>query len=119
MVKFPPQALLLPRTTARAPDQSAPKAVRHGGTGKEMPDEEFQNLNTLHIGRNYPMRGMNRKIILVSICTLVVTARGLAQASNQDATIGELQRQLDEMRSQMVKMQTQIAGLLAARGIPA
>ena len=62
---------------------------------------------------------MVRRIILVSISALIVTATGLAQASNQDTTIGELQRQLDEMRSQMVKMQNRIAELEAARGITA
>jgi hypothetical protein len=49
----------------------------------------------------------------------MVTTRGLAQASNQDSAIGELQRQLDEMRSQMLKMQNRIAELEAARGIAA
>ena len=62
---------------------------------------------------------MRRKIILVSILTIVVTAEGLAQSSQQEPTNGELQRQLDEMRSQMVKMQNRIAELEAARGIAA
>ena len=78
----------------------------------------FRTLTTF-IGRNYQVEGMSRKIILVSICTLIVTARGLAQTSNQDATTGELQRQLDEMRSQMIKMQSRIAELEAARVIAA
>ena len=59
---------------------------------------------------------IKRKIILVSILTIVVTAKGLAQSSAQEPTIGELQRQLDEMRSQMVKMQNRIAELEAAKG---
>ena len=67
----------------------------------------------------FTVRGMRRKIILLSICTLLVTARGLAQASTQDSTIRQLQRQLDEMRSQMVKMENRITELEAARGIAA
>src|SRR4029077_4938561 len=62
---------------------------------------------------------MSRKVILVSIFTLTVIAAGLAQAANQEPTTGELQRQLDEMRSQMAKMQNRIAELEAARGITA
>jgi hypothetical protein len=62
---------------------------------------------------------MRRKIILVSILTITVTAEGLAQSSKQEPTIGELQRQLDEMRSQMAKMQNRIAELEAAKGIAA
>src|SRR5262249_10903330 len=42
-----------------------------------------------------------------------------AQSSNQDATIGELQRQLEEMRLQMARMQNRIADLEAAKGIAA
>jgi len=60
-----------------------------------------------------------RLVILVCIFTLIATVAGLAQASNQDSTTGELQRQLDELRSQMVKMQNRIAELEAARGIAA
>ena len=62
---------------------------------------------------------MRRKIIFVSILTIIVTAEGLAQSSEQEPTIGELQRQLDEMRSQMAKMQNRIAELEAAKGIAA
>ena len=62
---------------------------------------------------------MSRLVILVSIFTLIVTAAGLAQVSKQEPTIGELQKQLEEMRSQMVKMQNRIAELEAARGIAA
>jgi len=51
--------------------------------------------------------------------TLMVTAAGLAQASNQASTIGELQKQLDQMRSQITKMQNRIEQLEAARGIAA
>jgi uncharacterized coiled-coil protein SlyX len=57
---------------------------------------------------------MSRPLILVSYI-LVVTAAGVAQTSNQESTIGELQKQLDEMRSQMVKMQNRIAELEAVR----
>ena len=59
---------------------------------------------------------MRRKIILASILAIVVTPKGLAQSSKQEPTIGELQRQLDEMRSQMAKMQNRIADLEAAKG---
>src|SRR5215471_10851295 len=59
------------------------------------------------------------RLILVCVFTLFVTAAGMAQDSNQQPTPGELQRQLDEMRSQMVKMQNRIAELEAAGGIAA
>src|SRR5215470_9446178 len=58
---------------------------------------------------------MNRQVILVSLFTLTVTAGGLAQSSNQGPTTSELQRQLDEMRSQMIKMENRIAELEATR----
>jgi hypothetical protein len=61
---------------------------------------------------------MSRRVIL-SIFTLIITAGGLAQTFNQDPTIGELQRQLREMRSQMANMQNRIAELEAAKGIAA
>jgi hypothetical protein len=48
---------------------------------------------------------------------IIVTAEGLAQPSEQDATIRELRNQLEEMRSQMVTMQNRIATLEAAKGI--
>jgi len=48
----------------------------------------------------------------------MVTAEGFAQSSGQDATIKELQHQLEEMRSQMATMQNRIATLEAARGNP-
>jgi hypothetical protein len=60
---------------------------------------------------------MRRRIVLLSICALIVAGRGRAQTSNQDATISELQRQLEEMRSQMAKMQNRIADLEAANRI--
>ena len=50
---------------------------------------------------------------------MIVTPAGLSQASNQEPTIGELQKQLEEMRSQMVKMQNRLAGLEADRGMAA
>src|SRR5215471_14188179 len=60
-----------------------------------------------------------RPRILVSIFTLIVPAAGLAQVPTQEPTTAELQRQLEEMRSQMVKMQNRIADLEASRGIAA
>src|SRR5215469_6695590 len=59
------------------------------------------------------------RLILVCVFTLFVTAAGPAQDSNQEPTAGELRRQLDEVRSQMVKMQNRIAELEAAKGIAA
>jgi len=55
----------------------------------------------------------------VSGFTLLIAALALAQTSNQEPTIGELQKQLEEMRSQMVKMQNRIAELEAVRGTSA
>ena len=49
----------------------------------------------------------------------MITAQVEAQSSNQDPTVGELQRQLEEMRTQMAKMQNRIADLEAAKGIAA
>jgi len=57
--------------------------------------------------------------MLIGVLTLIASAAGLAQTSNQEPTTGELQRQLDEMRSQMVKMQNRISQLEAAKGIAA
>ena len=62
---------------------------------------------------------MSRLLILVSIFTLMVTADGLAQSSDQEPTTGELQKQLEEVRSQMAKMQNRISELEAAKGIAA
>lgn len=59
---------------------------------------------------------MCRTIILVSILTLMGTAEVLAQTSTQEPTIGELQRQLQEMRSQVVKLTSRVAELEAAKG---
>src|SRR5262249_33649138 len=42
-----------------------------------------------------------------------------AQSSQQELTVGELQKQMEEMRSLMVKMQNRIVQLEAARTIPA
>lgn len=60
---------------------------------------------------------MSRKLILVSIFTIIVTPEGFAQSAKQEPTIGELQKQMEEMRSQMAQMQNRIAELEAARGI--
>ncbi len=62
---------------------------------------------------------MGLKTILVTIVAVLVTAVGLAQSPLQEPTIGELQKQLEEMRSQMAKMQDRIAELEAAKGIAA
>jgi hypothetical protein len=61
---------------------------------------------------------MRRTIILAISLLIIVTADGLAQSSDEDPTIRELQNQLEEMRSQIVTMQNRIATLEAAKGIP-
>jgi uncharacterized coiled-coil protein SlyX len=53
---------------------------------------------------------------VVSFLMLTVAAGSLAQNSNQDPTIADLQRQIQEMRSQMAKMQKRIAELEAPNG---
>jgi hypothetical protein len=55
--------------------------------------------------------------MLVSSFTLLIAVGALAQNVNQEPTTRELQRQLDEMRSEMAKMQNRIAELEAVRGI--
>jgi hypothetical protein len=59
---------------------------------------------------------MSRKTILISIFTIIVIAKGFAQSSKQEPTIGELQKQMEEMRSQMIKMQNRIQELEVAKG---
>jgi hypothetical protein len=55
--------------------------------------------------------------MLVCSFTVVIAAGALAQTFNQEPTTGELQKQLDEMRSQMIKMQNRITELEALRGV--
>src|SRR5262245_44500531 len=62
---------------------------------------------------------MRRRIILIGVLTWMISGQVEAQSSNQDPTVGELQRQLEEMRAQMAKMQNRIADLEAAKGIAA
>lgn len=62
---------------------------------------------------------MSRKIILFSVVTIIFTAKCLAQSTRQEPTIGDLQKQMEEMRSQMAKMQNRIDELEAAGGIAA
>src|SRR5262247_191601 len=62
---------------------------------------------------------MRRRIILIGVLTWMVTGQVEAQSLNQDPTVGELQKQLEEMRTQMAKMQNRIADLEAAKGIAA
>jgi hypothetical protein len=68
-------------------------------------------IQQLQVGHMRP-----KGIMLVSILTITVTAEGLAQSSGQAPTTAELQKQLEEMCSQMVKMQNRIAELEAAGG---
>lgn len=79
-----------------------------------QPDKPFD----VRLIEKLRVRIMSR-FILVCIFTLIVTATGLTQDSNQQPSPSELQRQLDEMRSQMIKMQNRIAELEASRGISA
>jgi hypothetical protein len=62
------------------------------------------------------VRIVSRRVIVVSFLMLTVAAGSLAQNSNQDPTIADLQRQIQEMRSQMAKMQNRIAELEAPNG---
>ena len=65
------------------------------------------------------VRTMERRTVLTGILTLIITAEALAQSPSQESTVGELQRQLSEMRSQMGKMQNRIEELEAAKGMAA
>jgi hypothetical protein len=56
---------------------------------------------------------ISRKTLLAGIFTVVVTAKALAQSSKQKPTLGELQKQLEKTRSQMVRMRNRIAELEA------
>jgi hypothetical protein len=58
---------------------------------------------------------VNRKIFLVAIFTSLVVARTLGQTSNQDPSVTELQGQLQDMRSQMTRMQSRLDELEAAK----
>src|SRR6201982_1683658 len=60
---------------------------------------------------------VSRRVILGSILMLLTAAGSVAQTANRDPTITDLQRQIQEMRSQMVKMQNRIAELETTRGI--
>ena len=74
----------------------------------------------LHSADSYTsvsIRSRLRLVILVAAFTFVVTAEGVAQTSNQEPTISDLQKQLAEMRSQIARMQNRIEELEAARGI--
>src|SRR5262245_481189 len=69
------------------------------------------------IRRLPPVHGriMSRQIVLASIFMMAVNAEAVAQSS----TLGELEKRLEEMRSQIVTMQNRIAELEAATGIAA
>ena len=58
---------------------------------------------------------MRQRAMLVSSFTLVIAAGALAQTFNQEPTISELQKQMEEMRAQMAKMQDRIAELEGSR----
>ena len=59
---------------------------------------------------------MRRMVLSVIFALLALPPGALSQSSNQDSTIAELQRQLEEMRSQMAKMQNRITELEEAKG---
>jgi hypothetical protein len=61
---------------------------------------------------------MTRRIVFVGMLTIIVSADALAQPSQAPLTIGELQKQLEEMRLQISSMQNRIAELECARGTP-
>jgi len=60
---------------------------------------------------------VSRRVILGSILMFLTAGGSLAQTANLDPTITDLQRQIQEMRSQMAKMQNRIAELETTRGI--
>jgi hypothetical protein len=60
---------------------------------------------------------VSRRAILGSILMFLTAGGSLAQTANLDPTITDLQRQIQEMRSQMAKMQNRIAELETTRGI--
>jgi type II secretory pathway component PulM len=59
---------------------------------------------------------MRRIFLSVIVALLALPPGALSQSSNQDSAIAELQRQLEEMRSQMAKMQNRITELEEAKG---
>src|SRR5262245_38728731 len=69
------------------------------------------------ISRLPPVHGriMSRHVVFASIFMMAVSAEAVAQSS----TLGELEKRLEEMRSQIVAMQNRIAELEAATGIAA
>src|SRR5579864_7715336 len=71
------------------------------------------------VAASMQVRSMGRNAILVIILMLRAATVSLAQNSNQDPTMADLQRQIQEMRSQMAKMQNRIKELEAARGTAA
>src|SRR5262245_34246771 len=62
------------------------------------------------------MRAIGRVLILVNIFSLIGAAV-TAQSSNPDPAMMELQKQIVEMRSQMIRMQKRIAELEVATSI--
>src|SRR5262245_34646956 len=61
---------------------------------------------------------MGRTFVLIVAFVMIATAQGLAQSSDPDLTISELQKQLVEMRSQISALQNRIATLEAVTGNP-
>ena len=82
-------------------------------TAIEQPIKSVVSNNAI---QQLPVRIMRRRIILAGILTIIGTAEGLAQSSPPEPTVGELKKQIDEMRSLMVKMQNRIAVLEGGRG---
>jgi hypothetical protein len=65
------------------------------------------------------MRLICRTVIFASGILVMLAAEGVAQSSEQNATIRELQNQLDEMRSQLATLQNRIATLEGGKEIAA
>src|SRR5215469_1487679 len=61
---------------------------------------------------------MSRRVLVI-LLTLIAAKAALPQTSDQDPTIGELQKELEEMRLQMTQMRDRIAVLEAASGAAA
>ncbi|HET6931565.1 MAG TPA: hypothetical protein VFI45_14665 [Candidatus Acidoferrum sp.] len=61
---------------------------------------------------------MNRKIVLIGVLTLFIPVGAQAQTATQEPAVTDLQKQLQEMRSQMNKMQSRIDELEAAKANP-
>ncbi|HET8924112.1 MAG TPA: DcaP family trimeric outer membrane transporter [Candidatus Acidoferrum sp.] len=60
---------------------------------------------------------MNRKIVLIGILTLFIPVGALAQTATQEPPATDLQKQLQEMRLEVIKLQTRLADLEASKPV--